>query len=45
MQVNKINIVAGQDSWDKENSRINVDEYKWFGKPCDLQNSQRGGRH
>ena len=42
MQVNKIDNVAGQESWEKENSRINVDGYKWFEKPRDVQNSQRG---
>ena len=31
-----------QISWEKEDSRINVDGYKWFGKPHDVQNSQRG---
>ena len=25
LQVNKIDIVAGQESWEKEDSRINVD--------------------
>ena len=44
LQVNNIDVVAGQESWEKEDSRINVDEYKWFGKPCDVQNSQRGER-
>ena len=34
--------MAGQESWEKEDSRINVDGYKWFGNPCDVQNSQRG---
>ena len=38
----RVNIVAGQESWEKEASRINVDGYKWFGKPRDVQNSQRG---
>ena len=31
--------MAGQESWEKEDSRINVDGYKWFGKPCNVQNS------
>ena len=44
LQVNNIDVVAGQESWEKEDSRINVDGYKWFGKPCDVQNSQRGER-
>ena len=41
LQVNKIDIVAGQESCE-EDSRINVDGYKRFGKPRDVQNSQRG---
>ena len=41
LQVNNIDIVAGQESWEKEDSRINVDGYKWFGKPRDVHNSQR----
>ena len=35
-------IVAGQESWEKEDSKIEVDGYKWFGKPRSVQNSQRG---
>ena len=27
-----IDVVAGQESWEKEDSRIKVDGYKWFGK-------------
>ena len=42
LKVNNINVVAGQESWEKEDSRINVDEYKWFGKPSDVQNGWRG---
>ena len=42
LKVNSIDVVAGQESWEKEDSRINVDGHKWFGKPCDVQNSQRG---
>ena len=34
--------VAGQESWEKEDNRINVKGYKCFGKPCGNQNSQRG---
>ena len=41
LQVNNIDVVAGQESWEKEDSRINVDGYKWFGKPRDVQNSRR----
>ena len=39
---NDIDVVAGQESWEKEDSRINVDGYKWFGKPRSSQTSQRG---
>ena len=42
LRVNKIEIVAGQESWEKEDSRINVDGYKWFEKPRVVQSSQRG---
>ena len=35
-------MVAGLESWEKEDSRINADGYKWFGKPCSSQTSQRG---
>ena len=41
LKVNNIDIAAGQESWEKEDSRINVDGYV-FGKPRDVQNSQRG---
>ena len=33
--------VAGQESWEKEDTRISVEGYKWFGKPRSNQNSQR----
>ena len=36
---NSINIVAVQESWEKEDSRIVVD---WFVKPCTSQRGQRG---
>ena len=39
---NNIDIVAGQESWEKEDSKIDVGGYKWFGKPRNCQNSQRG---
>ena len=42
LKVNNIDVVGGQQSWEKEDSRINVDRYKWFGKPRDVQSSQRG---
>ena len=34
--------MASQELWKKEDSKINVDGYKWFGKPRGVQNSQRG---
>ena len=34
-----IDVVAGQESWEKE---YTVEGYKWFRKPCGNQNSQRG---
>ena len=39
---NNIDVVAGQESWEKEDTRIDVEGYKWFGKPRVSQNSQRG---
>ena len=39
---NGIDVVAGQESWEKEDTRIHVDGYKWFGKPRSSQTSQRG---
>ena len=35
-------IVAGQESWKEEDTEINVEGYKWFGKPRSNKNSQRG---
>ena len=34
-------MVAGQESWEKEDTKIDVEGYKWFGKPGGNQNSQR----
>ena len=39
---NGIDIVAGQESWEKDDTRLSVEGYKWFGKPRSNQNSQRG---
>ena len=36
LKVNNIDVVAGQEAWEKEDSRINVHGYKWFGKPHDV---------
>ena len=33
--------VVGQESWEKEESSVNVEGYKRFGKPRTSQNSQR----
>ena len=37
-----IDIVAVQETWEKDESRINVEGYQWFGKPRSNQNSRRG---
>ena len=37
-----LDVVAGQESWEKEETRIDVEGYKWFGKPHSNQNSLRG---
>ena len=37
-----LDVVAGQESWEKEETRIDVEGYKWFGKPRIKQNSPRG---
>ena len=40
--MNFLDVVAGQESWEKEGEVIAVDGYTWFGKPCSDQKSQRG---
>ena len=37
-------LLAKQESWEKEETRIDVEGYKWFGKPRIKQNSPRGDR-
>ena len=37
-----LDVVVGQESWEKEETRIHVEDYKWFGKPRIKQNSPRG---
>ena len=37
-----LDVVAGQESWEKEETRIDVEGYKWFVKPRIKQNSPRG---
>ena len=39
---NSIDVVAGQESCEREDTRIEVEGYKWFGKPRSNQNSRRG---
>ena len=34
--------IAGQECWEKEETRIDVEGYKWFGKPRIKLNSPRG---
>ena len=34
--------IAGQESWEKAETRIDVEGYKWVGKPRINQNSPRG---
>ena len=38
----KVDIVAGQETWERKDKVVNVDGYKWFGKPRIDQNSRRG---
>ena len=38
----KLDTVAGQESWEKEGSVIEVQGYTWLGKPLKIRNSQRG---
>ena len=40
----KLDIVAAQESWEREGSVIEVQGYKWLGKARKIQNSKRGGR-
>ena len=42
LKVNNIDVVASQESWEKEDSRKSVDRYKWFGKPHDVQRWEGG---
>ena len=36
-----IDDAAGQESWEREDTRIELEDYKWFGKPCSNQTSCR----
>ena len=38
----KLDIVAAQESWEREGSVIDVQGYKWLGIPRKIQNSKRG---
>ena len=39
---NSINVVAVQESWEKEDSKLDVDGYRWFGKLRTSHRSQGG---
>ena len=39
-----LDVVAGQESWEKAETRIDVEGYKWFGKCSIKQKSPRGER-
>ena len=36
-----IDVAAGQESWEREDTRIEVEGCKWFGKPRNNHTSQR----
>ena len=38
----KLDIVAAEESWEREGSVIEVQGYMWLGKPRKIQNSKRG---
>ena len=38
----KIDVVAGQESWEREDTGIEVKGYRWLWKPRSNQNSHRG---
>ena len=35
-----LDVVAGQESWERDGSVVSVDRYKWFGKPRNNQKSE-----
>ena len=37
-----IDVVAGQESWEREEKTVAVEGYRWFGKPRENQSSLRG---
>ena len=39
---NSIDVVADQESWEREDTRIEVEGYKWFGKPRSNHRGERG---
>ena len=41
-EIDSIDVVAGQESWEREDTRIELEGYKWFGKPRSNENSRRG---
>ena len=40
---NSIDVCAGQESWEKEESKLSVDGYKWLGKPRQGSSESRRG--
>ena len=43
LKKNNVDICAGQESWEKEESNIYVDGYKWFGNPRQGSSESRRG--
>ena len=41
---NNIDVVASHESWEREDTRIEVEGYKWVGKPRNNRTTERGGR-
>ena len=37
-----LDVVIGQESWERESCSISVDGYTWFGKPRRDQKNPRG---
>ena len=37
-----LDVVSGQESWEKEETRVDVESNKWFEKPRSNQNCPRG---
>ena len=43
LKKNNIDVYAGQESWKKEENKVPVDGYKWFGKPRQGSSESRRG--